>query len=532
MRASSILSLVAFASNAWAQEAFEAPDFNITEALIANGVDVSALPGLANLTTKRSLSRPCAVACNSLKFVFGDKILSNGSAAYDAFTSGYWSTQTADVNPYCVFKPAKALEVSTVILLSRLTQCPFAVKGGGHTGYPGASSIEGGITVSLESMNEITLSEDKKTAAIGPGNRWGAIYTKLAEQNLTVIGGRASDVGLGLVLGGGVSHHSNIYGFACDNVASFEVVTAQGLVLTVTPTLFPDLYWALRGGGNNFGVVTKFTLETVSQGLMWGGTRIHLGPDYPKLIDAFATMAESAASDPKAVQILSFAVTAGSPAAQIQLEYLEPVDEANPPAILKQYLELPPVMASTLNRTLTSDTDMLNAQMPAGHRYSFWAGTFKLDRDLMAWMQALHQKDVGSLPDQGSLTFQAFTVPALSQMSKKGGNALGLDPADGPLFHVLLYMVWDDASKDETLNKAASKFMNDAKVEAKKRGLYSRYIYMNYAGPYQNVVPGYGDANLEKLKDIAKKYDPHAVFQKLQPGGYKLEGAPYGETIQ
>ena len=154
------------------------------------------------------------------------------------------------------------------MLLSRLTQCPFAVKGGGHTAFPGASSIEGGITVSLESMNEITLSSDAKTAAIGPGNRWGAVYTKLAEQNLTVIGGRASDVGLGLVLGGGVSHHSNIYGFACDNVASFELVTASGVVLTVSSTRFPDLYWALRGGGNNFGVVTKFTLETVPQGLM------------------------------------------------------------------------------------------------------------------------------------------------------------------------------------------------------------------------------------------------------------------------
>lgn len=142
-------------------------------------------------------------------------MLTDGSA-YDAFTSAYWSSQAASVNPYCIFKPAKALDVSTAILLSRLTQCPFATKGGGHTAFPGASSIEGGITVSLESMNEITLSADKKTAAIGPGNRWGAVYTKLADQDLTVIGGRASDVGLGLILGGGVSHHSNIYGFACE----------------------------------------------------------------------------------------------------------------------------------------------------------------------------------------------------------------------------------------------------------------------------------------------------------------------------
>jgi FAD/FMN-containing dehydrogenase len=141
--------------------------------------------------------------------------LTNGSQ-YDAFTSSYWATQPANVDPYCVYKPAKALDVSTVVLLSRLTQCTFAIKGGGHTSFPGASSIEGGITVSMERMNDITLSSDKKVASIGPGNRWGAVYTKLAEDVLAVIGGRASDVGMGLVLGGGVSHHSSIYGFACE----------------------------------------------------------------------------------------------------------------------------------------------------------------------------------------------------------------------------------------------------------------------------------------------------------------------------
>jgi hypothetical protein len=92
---------------------------------------------------------------------------------------------------------------------------------------------------------------------------------------------------------------------------------------------------------------------------------------------------------------------------------------------------------------------MLEAQMPGDHRYSFWAGTFKLDWDFMTWMQALPQLTVGPLPDQGSLTFQAFTIPALSQMYKKGGNALGLDPEDGPLFHCLLYMVWDDTCTDD-----------------------------------------------------------------------------------
>ena len=177
-------------------------------------------------------------------------------------------------------------------------------------------------------------------------------------------------------------------------------------------------------------------------------------------------------------------MTVGNAAVQLQLEYLEPVDESNPPAILKKYLDLTPIQSATMNRTLANDTVMLTDQMPGGHRYAFWAGTWKLDRDFMAWMQALHQKNVGPLADQGSLIFQAFSVPDLSQMSKKGGNALGLSPSDGPLMHTLLYMVWDDASKDDELNQDALNFWDAAKAEAKTRGLYSKYIYLNYAGPY------------------------------------------------
>lgn len=82
--------------------------------------------------------------------------------------------------------------MSTAVLLSRLTQCPFAVKGGGHAAFAGGSSIEGGITISLAKLNDITLSSDQKTVAIGPGVRWLAVYEKLEQYGLAVIGGRVS----------------------------------------------------------------------------------------------------------------------------------------------------------------------------------------------------------------------------------------------------------------------------------------------------------------------------------------------------
>ena len=117
-------------------------------------------------------------------------MLSEGTPAYDEFTADYWSAQQGNVDPYCIFKPSKALQVSTAVLLSRLTQCPFAVKGGGHAAFAGGSSIEGGITIALENMNGITLSSDRKTASIGSGNRWGNVYKTLEQYGVQVVGGR------------------------------------------------------------------------------------------------------------------------------------------------------------------------------------------------------------------------------------------------------------------------------------------------------------------------------------------------------
>jgi FAD/FMN-containing dehydrogenase len=98
----------------------------------------------------------------------------------------------AAVNPRCVFKPTSPLEVSSLVLLSRLTQCPFAVKGGGHAAFSGASNIDGGITVSMENFKKVVVSSDKSTADIGPGNRWVDVYTAIGKSGVGVVGGRVS----------------------------------------------------------------------------------------------------------------------------------------------------------------------------------------------------------------------------------------------------------------------------------------------------------------------------------------------------
>jgi hypothetical protein len=418
-------------------------------------------------------------------------------------------------------------------LLSRLTQCPFAIKSGGHAAFAGASSISGGITVSLERLNSINVLPNN-IASIGPGNRWYDVYTELEPHNLAVVGGRASGVGVGgLTLGGGISHHTNLRGFACDNVAEYEVVTASGLIVTASAKQLPDLYWALRGGGNNFGIVTNFNLETFPQGPMWGGNRRHTADAIPALRKAFVNMVNNAGQDPNAAHWMIHASSSQAPGQKIvssELEYPKQFSPAQPPAILKEYLSIPAYQDNTANRTLAEITVMLNSSMPAGSRQTFWSAAFKLDSRIVNYIGDHFYETVAGKYPVASIAYQSLSKPALVQMARNGGNALGLKASEGPFFHVLLAITWQDAALDATIYKDAAKFISEITAEAKKLKLASSYIYMNYASGYQAVVDGYGAANQQRLQNIAAKYDPTEVFQKLQPGGFKLEGAPFGTS--
>lgn len=146
------------------------------------------------------------------------------SSIYDLQESQYWSQQQALTQPACRFSPTSAAQVSLAVLTLRVTKCQFAVKSGGHAAFSGASNIEDGLTIDLVNLDEISVSADQTQTSVGPGNVWYDVYTHLQPKGLTVIGGRVSAIGVGgLTLGGGISFFSGRYGWACDNVNTYEV---------------------------------------------------------------------------------------------------------------------------------------------------------------------------------------------------------------------------------------------------------------------------------------------------------------------
>ncbi|KAF9698012.1 hypothetical protein EKO04_004314 [Ascochyta lentis] len=533
MKAFSLTTYAVLAASCAAQQSFEKADFDVTEALLQHGVNVSALPDLAGLVDQSS-NLACSIACRTLNDLSDFTVLLSNTTNYTNFTSAYWSAQQAEVNPYCIVKPSNAQQVSAVVLISRLTKCPFAVKGGGHAAFQGASSIDGGITVALEKLNEIKVAADKKTVFVGPGQRWFDFYTELQKYGLAVIGGRVNGIGVpGLTLGGGISFFANIRGWACDNVESYELVTASGSIINVTLKSYPDLYWALRGGGNNFGIVTKFQLHAFPVGKMWGGAKLIAETEFEKALDAtYKFGATGAVKDKKGSQIISFSTIAGiGQLAQPFLTYTEPNENAT---IFNDWKNISTISDSTGIHTLPELTTQLGENIPDGVRETYWAVTFKLDRSLFSYVIKAFNDLLPDISDADGLlptvSIQPIATPQLQQMQKNGGNALGLSAADGPLFIVNLATMWNNATDDHRILKFNNDLVAKLKAEAAKKDLNHDYIYMNYASPYQTVFPNYGAKNQEKLISVAKQFDPTGVFQELQPGYFKIDGRPpFGE---
>lgn len=415
--------------------------------------------------------------------------------------------------------------------MARMTQCPFAVRSGGHTAFQGASNIEGGITVSFARMKTILVSTDKTIVSIQPGNTWGEVYTELGNHDVTVIGGRLAGIGVGgLTVSGGISYLSNLYGLACDNVASYEIVTASGTAITVSPTEYPDLYWAVRGGGSNFGIVVNFHYMAypLPGNLIWGGTRTALEPQFPAVVEAFEQLAIDSPQDQNAGGWVVFAEVNGTRIAAAETYYARP--NGQDAAIFSGYRNISFVSDTTMNRTMAGYAAELQAGSPAGSRQLFYAMTTKLTTEMLKTAYQVWFDEIPSVRDVPGLVpafvYQSITLPQLQKTSRNGGNPLGIRADDGPLLLMHILITWSGTADDDKVSQFASRVLARVKTEAVARGAQNDYVYMNYASQFQDVVASYGQESRARLVEIGEKYDPAGVFQTLQPGGFKLGGAP------
>ncbi|KAF4425881.1 Bifunctional solanapyrone synthase [Colletotrichum fructicola] len=456
------------------------------------------------------------IACSVLSKKYPAQTFFNGSDGYTYETqTQYWSA-TAYNSPACVFVPQNAQQVSFAVTTLTLSLTKFAVRSGGHmpvVGYNGIGSS--GVLLSTSNLTTLAVSDDKATVSVGAGHRWRDVYSYLQPYGLAVVGGRIGGVGVsGLLLGGGISFYSNQYGFAADNVVRYQAVLASGLVVEATAAnAYSDLYWALKGGGNSFAIVTRFDLKTVKSPKVWVGISQYAQNDSAKYLDAVYNFGKYGSADGKAAIIPtiltypSYNITAYAAARFYDSE-----------------TALATAFENFTSPTLTPVADSYALQPLAEFRVlSLVVNREAVDLVHDSFIAAATSKLSPIIGLSASITFQPITKEFIEQGISRGGpNPQGVDPAKAPYFWVVENLSWQDAKDDAAARSFTETVTADIEAALEAKGVSGGYLYLNDAGKGQRIFQTYPAANLARLKAVRTKYDPLRIYTNLLVGGWKV----------
>jgi len=225
---------------------------------------------MADIGTARAEGALDAEALRELREGFRGEVIEPHDARYDETRQVF--NAMFDRRPAAILRPTGTADVIRAIGLARLTDLPLAIRSGGHS-VAGFSSCDGGIVLDLRGLKGIRIDPDRRTARVQGGVDWGELDRETQQFGLAVTGGRVTSTGVaGFTTGSGSGWLERKLGFACDNLISADVVTADGDVVVATEHENADLLWALKGGGGNFGVITEleFRLHLVPP-IVYGG---------------------------------------------------------------------------------------------------------------------------------------------------------------------------------------------------------------------------------------------------------------------
>src|SRR4051794_4673101 len=221
-------------------------------------------------------------AVSDLSGRISGRVLSPGAPGYDDARAVH--NGLVDRRPALIVRARTADDIVAALALARGAGLEVSVRGGGHN-VAGRAVADGGVMIDLAELKAIAVDPERKTLTAGGGATWAELNEAAGAHGLAVTGGAVSSTGIaGLTLGGGLGWLMAKYGLAADDLVGAELVTAGGQVLGVSEETQPDLMWALRGGGGNFGVVTTFTYRLHPLSMITGGLIAHPIDAAPELL--------------------------------------------------------------------------------------------------------------------------------------------------------------------------------------------------------------------------------------------------------
>ncbi|OMP85743.1 Bifunctional solanapyrone synthase, partial [Diplodia seriata] len=484
-----------------------------------------------------------------------DRLLLPTSPSYEARIETWWALNTR-LRPWCLIQPHTTAEVSTALtaLLNTTTSTTtttteysagagdwhIAIRAGGHSVNPHANNIDAGVTIDLGALNATTYDRDTNVASIGPGGRWKDVYAALREGwGVAVAGGRDGGVGVGgFLLGGGLTYFMGRRGFACDAVRAFEVVLANGSVVEATrDNEHGDLWRALKGGGGQFGVVTRFDVDAVPDRDLAYGIRFMDARYAPALVDVlvdFTDRYEEGSGD-ALVAFLTYnaSINAGAPVAAAI--HVNTDGERDSPGFAG--LNRIPSLQPDSTRAMPLADAASESQLSSGTWNAGATLSFKNDARILSHALALHSQLTASLsaslaPASFQSTIFLQPLPAFlgAISARAGGNILGLGSSSHhQQQQTRNAIIWTGAvavttgPRDLAVARTALMGMaRELRDFAEGLGGGDGFVYMNYADAAQDPLGGYGAGSVALLRDVAARYDPLGAFQTRVSGGFKV----------
>lgn len=418
-----------------------------------------------------------------------------------------------DRRPARIMRCTDAADVGSALLLARQEGLPVSVYGGGH-GVTGSAVADGGMCIDLRALDSVVVDPVARTARVGGGATWGAVDAATQEFGLAVTAGRVSDTGVGgLTLGSGSGWLERAFGFTCDNILEAQVVAADGRIVTTSAKENPDLFWAIRGGGGNFGIVTEFLFQLHPVGpIVLGGMLLYpasMARNLVRFWRGFMTDAPDEVGSGVAfitAPPLDFVPepVRGHPVVGVLVCYAgDPVEGAEVMAPLLEYG--PPAVNMVQPMPYVAVQRLIDEANHKGMR-NYWTADF-----------------LAELTDEAVDTLVSHATAPRSPLSQvilvAGGGAIARVPDDDTAlgqrnapWNIHYLSMWADPADDD-LNIRHTRSM----AEAMKPWTTGR-VYLNYIGDEGpgRVEAAYGPEKYARLQQIKRIWDPDNMFRHNQ----------------
>lgn len=427
------------------------------------------------------------------------QVILPGDADYDDARK-VWNGMI-DRRPALVARCAGVADISKAVCFARDQHLLLAVRGGGHN-VAGAGTCDGGLVIDLSPMKAVQVDSERRTARVESGATWKDFDDEAQKYGLATTGGLVSSTGVaGFTLGGGIGWLVRKHGMACDNLISAEVVTANGQLVKASAGEHSDLYWGLRGGGGNFGVVTAFEFALHPVSTVVGGIVAHPLPRAREVLQFYRRFIATApdelttlvvfATTPEGHQIIGIAACFAGPVEQ-GAEAIRPLKEFGPP-VMDMMGPLPYTALQQAN----------DPTAPAGLQ-NYWKAAFLHD---------LSDESIDAMIEYATNATSPLSMIHLHQlggaMNRVAAGATAFGHRDSG-FVVNIIGAWSEPGDNQ-------RHIDWARGLFTALQPYARGAYINFLGDegQERVRSAYG-SNYERLVALKNKYDPANLFRLNQ----------------